>query len=63
MIVYNKLNIKEVPIYYLGNDLRFRMALSDNRILRKGYQFLYFNFFKNSKGKIIEEKIHNLFYK
>lgn len=61
-IVYNKLNIKEVPIYYLGNDLRFRMALSDNRILRKGYQFLYFNFFKKSKGKSIEKKIHDLFY-
>ncbi len=62
-IEYNQLRIKEVPIYYLGNDLRFRMALSDNRVLRKGYQFLYFNFFKNSKGKLIEEKIHNLFYK
>ena len=61
-IVYNKLNIKEVPIYYLGNDLRFRMALSDNRILRKGYQFLYFNFFKKSIGKSVEKKIHDLFY-
>ena len=61
-IEYNKLNIKEVPIYYLGNDLRFRMALSDNRILRKGYQFLYFNFFRKSIGKSIEKKIHDLFY-
>ena len=61
-IVYNKLKMKEVPIYYLGNGLRFRMALSDNRILRKGYQFLYFNFFKKSIGKSIEKKIHDLFY-
>ena len=61
-IEYNKLTIKEVPIYYLGNDLRFRMALSENRVLRKGYQFLYFNFFKKSKGKSIEKKIHDLFY-
>ena len=61
-IVYNKLNMKEVPIYYLGNDLRFRMAISDNVVLRKGYQFLYFNFFKKSKGKSIEKKIHDLFY-
>ena len=61
-IEYNKLNIKEVPVYYLGNGLRFRMALSDNIILRKGYQFLYFNFFKKSKGKGIEKKIHDLFY-
>ena len=61
-IEYNKLSIKEVPIYYLGNDLRFRMVLSENRVLRKGYQFLYFNFFKKSKGKGIEKKIHDLFY-
>ena len=61
-IVYNKLNMKEVPIYYLGNDLRFRMAISDNVVLRKGYQFLYFNFFKKSIGKSIEKKIHDLFY-
>ena len=61
-IEHNKLNVKEVPIYYLGNGLRLRMALSDNRILRKGYQFLYFNFFKKSKGKSIEKKIHDLFY-
>ena len=61
-IEHNKLNVKEVPIYYLGNGLRLRMALSDNRILRKGYQFLYFNFFKKSIGKGIEKKIHDLFY-
>ena len=61
-IEYNGLKIKEVPIYYLGNDLRFRMALSDNMILRKGYQFLYFNFFKKSIGKSVEKKIHDLFY-
>lgn len=61
-IEYNGLSIKECPIYYLGNELRFRMALSNNRIFRKGYQFLYFNFFKKSLGKGLEEKIHNLFY-
>ena len=61
-IEYNKLNIKEVPIYYLGNDLRLKMALSNNLILRKGYQFLYFNFFKKSVGKSVEKKIHDLFY-
>ena len=61
-IEYNKLNIKEVPIYYLGNDLRLKMALSNNLILRKGYQFLYFNFFKKSFGKSVEKKIHDLFY-
>lgn len=61
-IEHNGLNIKEVPIYYLGNGLRLRMALADNIILRKGYQFLYFNFFKKSIGKGIEKKIHDLFY-
>ena len=62
-IEYHHLNIKEVPVYYLGNGLKFRMAISDNKVLRKGYQFLYFNFLKTSKGQIIEEKIHDLFYK
>ena len=61
-IEYNKLNIKEVPVHYLGNELRFRMALSDNKVLRKGYQFLYFKFFKKSIGKSVEKKIHDLFY-
>lgn len=61
-IEYNHLKIKEVPIYYLGKGLKFRMALSDNKVLRKGYQFLYFNFFKKSIGKRIEKKIHDLFY-
>ena len=61
-IEYNNLNAKEVPIYYLGGKLRFRMALANNIVLRKGYQFLYFNFFKKSFGKGLEQKIHNLFY-
>jgi hypothetical protein len=61
-IEYNNLNIKEVPVYFLGTDLRFRMALSDNRVLRKGYQFLYFKFFKKSIGESVEKKIHDLFY-
>ena len=59
----NGLNVKECPVYYLGNDLKFRMAVSNNVFLRKGYRFLYFNFFKKSVGKGIEEKIHNIFYK
>ncbi|WP_297980427.1 DUF4422 domain-containing protein [uncultured Methanobrevibacter sp.] len=62
-IEYNDLKVKECPIYYLGTKLRFRMALADNVVLRKAYQFLYFNFFKKSVGKGLEEKIHNLFYK
>lgn len=62
-VEYNGLRIKQVPIYYLGKELQFRMALSNNAVLRKGYQFLYFNFFKRSVGKGMEEKIHNLFYK
>lgn len=62
-IEYNNLTIKEVPIYYLGNELRFRMALANNQFFRKGYQVLYFNFFKKSIGKSFEDKIHNLFYK
>ena len=61
-IEYNHLKIKEVPLFYLGNDLKFRMAISDNKVLRKGYQFLYFNFFKKSIGKSVEKKIHDLFY-
>jgi len=61
-IEYNKFKVKECDIYYLGKGLRFRMALSNNVILRKGYQFLYFNFFKKSIGKSIEKFIHNLFY-
>ena len=59
----NGLNVKECPVYYLGNDLKFRMAISNNVFLRKGYRFLYFNFFKKSIGKWLEEKIHNMFYK
>lgn len=62
-IEYNQLKIKEIPIYYLGNKLRFRMSVSNNKILRKIYQFLYFNFFKKSLGKGIENTIHNFFYK
>ena len=61
-IEYNHLKIKEVPLFYLGNELRFRMALSDNMVLRKGYQFLYFNFFKKSIGKSVEKRIHDLFF-
>lgn len=60
-IEYNQLKIKETPIYYLENELRFRMAVSNNKILRKGYKFLYFNFFKKSFGKGIEKTIHNFF--
>ena len=59
----NGLKVKECPVYYLGNDLKFRMAISNNVFLRKGYQFLYFNFFKKSIGKGMEEKIHKIFYK
>lgn len=59
----NRLKVKECPVYFLGNGLKFRMALSNNAFLRKGYQFLYFNFFKKSIGKGMEEKIHNIFYK
>lgn len=61
-IEYHHLKIKEVPLYFLGNKLRFRMALSNNILLRKTYQLLYYKFFKKSKGKRIEEKIHNYFY-
>lgn len=61
-IEYHHLKIKECPIYYLGNDLKFRMFLANNLLFRKVYQFLYFNFFKKSIGKSIEEKIHKLFY-
>ena len=62
-IEYNQLKIKETPIYYIGYGLRFRTAISNNRILREGYKFLYFNFFKKSFGKGIEKAIHNFFYK
>ena len=62
-IEYNQLKFKECSIYYWGNGLKFRMALSENIVLRKGYQFLYFNFFKKSFGKGLEQKIHNMFYK
>ena len=55
--------IKAQIVYYLGNDFKFRMAISNNVFLRKGYRFLYFNFFKKSIGKWLEEKIHNMFYK
>jgi hypothetical protein len=61
-IEYHHLKIKETPLYFLGGKLRFRMALSNNILLRKSYQFLYYKFFKKSKGKGIEEKIHNYFY-
>ncbi len=62
-ITYNKLTIKECKVRYLGNSLKFRMYISNLSILRKSYQFLYFNFFKKSKGKKLEKFIHNLFYK
>ena len=39
------------------------MELANNVILRKIYQILYFNFLKSSKGKGVEEKILNIFYK
>ena len=62
-IEYNHLNVKECKVRYLGNALKFRMFLSDLTILRKSYQFLYFRFFKKSKGKKLENFIHNMFYK
>ena len=61
-IEYNQLKVKECDIYYLGNKLKLRMSLSNNFILRKGFKFLYFNFFKKSIGKRVEKFIHNLFY-
>ena len=61
-IDYNDLKVKEHGIYYYGTDLRFRMFFVNNRILRKGYQFLYFNLFRKSKGKSIERRIHEIFY-
>ena len=61
-VEFNQLNVKECDIYYLGNALKFRMAMSNNVILRKAYRFLYFNFFRNPIGKSIEKFIHKLFY-
>lgn len=61
-IEFHDLKVKECGLYYLGNDLRLRMFFANNSVLRKGYQFLYFNFFRKSKGKSIERKIHEIFY-
>lgn len=61
-IEFHDLKVKEHGIYYYGRDLRFRMFFVNNRILRKGYQFLYFNLFRKSKGKSIERRIHEIFY-
>ena len=61
-IEHHHLKTKEVPIFYLGNKLKFRMSLSNNKVLRKGYQILYFNFFNTHYGKKIEDKIIEWFY-
>lgn len=61
-IEYKNLKIKECEIKYLGNKLKFRMFLINNPIFRNSYKFLYFKLFKKSKGKKIEEIIHNMFY-
>ncbi|MCQ2960928.1 MAG: DUF4422 domain-containing protein [archaeon] len=61
-IEHSNLKIKETPICYLGNELKFRMFLINNKLFRKIYQILYFKFLKTNKGKIIEKKIHDLFY-
>ena len=61
-IEHECLKIKEVPLYYMGNKLKFRMFLSNNRVLRKGYQILYYNFFNTSIGKKVEGKIIEWFY-
>lgn len=62
-IEYNNLKIKEREIKYLGNKLNLRMKIINNALLRKSYQFMYFKFFKNSKGKNADKFIQNIFYK
>ncbi len=54
-VTYQNLNVKELPLYYLGNMLKFRMYLSNNKLFRRLY-------LKISKNSNVEEKIHNLFY-
>lgn len=55
-IEYNHLKIKECKIKYLGNKLNFRMALINNKALRKGYKII-------QKSEKAETFINNIFYK
>lgn len=58
-IEHNKLTIKECNIKYLGNKLKARMLLINNKPLRKVYKTIL----KKSNGDNFEKSIQNIFYK
>lgn len=61
-IEHNNLKVKYCDVRYIGNKLKLRMFLSNIKILRKLYRYMYFKLFKNSKGEKIEKKIIDFFY-
>lgn len=54
-VTHQKLKVKELDLYYVGNMLKLRMFFSNNQFFRKIYK-------KISKNDKIEDKIRKFFY-